>query len=104
MQAGVRASFSVRSWAGWYALCMSEQIAIRIPDDVAASLEQLVASGRFETKAAAVRWAIQALVEEERRREVGERIVEGYRRLPQTEEEVAAATEAAIRSIHEEPW
>ncbi len=83
---------------------MSEQIAIRIPKDLAASLEQLVASGRFETKAEAVRRAVQTLVEEERRREVGERIADGYRRRPQTDEEVAVATASALRSIAEESW
>jgi Arc/MetJ-type ribon-helix-helix transcriptional regulator len=87
-----------------YAVCMSEQIAVRIPDELAESLEDLVASGRFETKADAVRRALETLVDAERRRRVGEQIADGYRRFPQEDEEVASATRAAIRSIHEEPW
>ena len=83
---------------------MTEQIAVRIPDDLAESLEHLVADGRFETKADAVRTALETLVEAERRRRVGESIADGYRTLPQDDEEVEAATRAAIRSIHEEPW
>ena len=83
---------------------MSEQIAIRLPDDLARRLDELVASGRFGNKAEAVRSAIQAIVEAERRREIGQRIADGYRRIPQTDDEVAAAADAAIRSIHEEPW
>jgi len=83
---------------------MSEQIAVRIPTDLASALDHLVGSGRFRTKADAVRAALEELVDEERRREVGERIAEGYLRIPQDDEEVAAATEAALRSIHEEPW
>ncbi len=83
---------------------MSEQIAVRIPDVLAESLEDLVATGRFETKADAIRTALEALIDAERRRRVGELIAEGYRRVPQDEDEVAAATRAAIRSIHEEPW
>jgi Arc/MetJ-type ribon-helix-helix transcriptional regulator len=83
---------------------MSEQIAVRIPDDLAESLEDLVASGRFETKADAVRRALETLVDAERRRRVGELIADGYRRIPQEDDEVASATRAAIRSIHEEPW
>lgn len=67
-------------------------------------LDEMVASGRFETKAEAVRAAIQSMVEAERRREIGQRVVDGYRRVPQTDDEVAAATDAAIRSIREEPW
>jgi Arc/MetJ-type ribon-helix-helix transcriptional regulator len=83
---------------------MSEQIAVRMPDDLAAAIEALVTSGRFPTKADAVRTAVEALVESERRREVGERIAEGYRRTPQDDEDMEAARAAAIRSIRDEPW
>ena len=83
---------------------MSEQIAVRIPDALAASLEDLVSTGRFETRAEAVRVALEALIEAERRRRVGELIADGYRRLPQDDEEVDAARLAATRSIEEEPW
>jgi Arc/MetJ-type ribon-helix-helix transcriptional regulator len=83
---------------------MSIQIAIRIPNALAGHLESLVASGRFETKADAVRSALEALVDAERRADVGRRIVEGYQRIPQEDTDVAAAHEAAARSIDEEPW
>jgi Arc/MetJ-type ribon-helix-helix transcriptional regulator len=83
---------------------MSEQIAVRIPDVLAESLEDLVTNGRFETRAEAVRAALEALVESERRRRVGELIADGYRGLPQGDDEVEAARLAAIRSIEEEPW
>jgi Arc/MetJ-type ribon-helix-helix transcriptional regulator len=83
---------------------MSEQITIRIPDGLAESLEELVGTGRFETKADAVRTALEALVDADRRRRVGELIAEGYLRVPQDDDEVEAATRAAIRSIREEPW
>jgi putative addiction module CopG family antidote len=83
---------------------MSEQIAVRLPDELASSLDQLISEGRFESKAEAIRSAIRALVEQERRSRIGERIADGYRRIPQSDEEVSAATEAAIHSIQEEPW
>lgn len=83
---------------------MSEQVAVRLPDDLAESLEELVAQGRFETKADAIRSALEALIDAERRRRVGELIADGYRRIPQDDDEVAAARRAAIRSIREEPW
>jgi Arc/MetJ-type ribon-helix-helix transcriptional regulator len=83
---------------------MSKQIAIRIPDELAEALEDLVESGRFETKADAIRTGLEALVEAERRRRVGELIADGYRRMPEGDAEVEAARRAAIRSIHEEPW
>ena len=83
---------------------MSQQIAIRIPDHLAADLDSLVSSGRFETKADAVRTALEALIDAERRAELGRQIVEGFRRVPQEDADVAAAGQAATRSIDEEPW
>jgi Arc/MetJ-type ribon-helix-helix transcriptional regulator len=83
---------------------MSEQIAVRIPDALAESLDDLVSEGRFETKAEAIRAALQTLVDQERRRKVGELIADGYRRIPQDEDELDAARRAAIRSIEQEPW
>lgn len=81
---------------------MSEQIAI--PDDLAASLQELVDVGVFGNTTEAVRAAIIALVETERRSRVGALIADGYRRISQTDEEVRSAMEAATRSIHGEPW
>ena len=83
---------------------MSQQIAIRIPIPLAADLDALVSSGRFETRADAVRAALETLIDTERRADVGRRIVEGYRRIPQEDEDVAAASRAATRAIDEEPW
>jgi len=83
---------------------VAEQFAIRMSDELARSLDELVSSGRFATRAEAVRAAIEQLVDAERRRDIGARIVRGYTEVPQTDAEVAAATEAAMRSIEEEPW
>ena len=83
---------------------VSEQFAIRMSDELARSLDELVSTGRFATRAEAVRAAIEQLLDTEQRREIGRRIVQGYSDVPQTDAEVAAATEAAVRSIEEEPW
>jgi len=84
---------------------MSVQIAVRLPDELAAVLEGLVEPrGPFMTKADAVRSAIEELVDREERRRIGEAIAEGYRRIPQTDEEQEWATRGAIESINEEPW
>jgi Arc/MetJ-type ribon-helix-helix transcriptional regulator len=83
---------------------MPEQFAIRMSDELAQALDGLVASGRFATRAEAVRAAVEGLLDAERRRQIGQRIVEGYAAVPQTEAEVAAAAAAAIASIEEEPW
>ena len=83
---------------------MSMQIAVRIPTALAEQLDALVTSGAYGTRADAVRAALEALLDAERRADVGRRIVDGYRRIPQEDAEVAAAEEAASRSIDEEPW
>jgi Arc/MetJ-type ribon-helix-helix transcriptional regulator len=85
---------------------MSEQIAIRIPDALAESLEDLVSTGRFETKADAVRTAIEALVDSERRRRIGDLIADGYRRVPQADADLeglsASATAHALAALETE--
>lgn len=67
-------------------------------------LDEVVARGDFASRAEAVRMAIARLVDGERRRREGAAIADGYRRLPQTDDEVERATAAAIASIHQEPW
>ena len=52
----------------------------------------------------AVRLGLEHLVEHHRREAVGQRVVEGYRRLPQTEAEVGWADEATRRMIADEAW
>ena len=83
---------------------MSVQIAVRIPDALIGRLDDVVSAGRFETRADAVRAALEALLETERRAEVGRRIVEGYQRVPQEDADVAAAADAADASLKDEPW
>ena len=83
---------------------MSEQIAVRLSDDLATRLDAAVQDGTFPSRAEAVRVAIGELLDNLRRRQVGEAIADGYRRRPQTDDDVAAAEAAAIRSINEEPW
>ncbi len=83
---------------------MVEQLAVRVTGELLRRIDELIAQGRFPNRADLVRSAVAALVEVEQRRLTGEAIAEGYRRIPQSDEDVAAASVAAIRSIHEEPW
>jgi Arc/MetJ-type ribon-helix-helix transcriptional regulator len=72
---------------------MSGQIAVRIPDALAGSLEELMTSSRFQTKAEAVRTALEVLVEAERWGRVGALIADAYRRVPQDDQEVETASD-----------
>ena len=65
---------------------MSPQIAVRLPAQLLDEIDTLVDAGRFETRAEAVRAGIEQLVDDERRRRIGEAIVAGYTRQPQAED------------------
>jgi Arc/MetJ-type ribon-helix-helix transcriptional regulator len=82
----------------------SEQIAVRLPKDLLAKLDELVRAGLYESRAAAVRAGVEAIAQIERRREVDRSIVEGYKRTPPTLAEEAAALESLRQAIAEEPW
>ena len=80
------------------------QIAVRLDDELVAQVDYLVRSGVVDSRSQAVREGLRVLVDQRRRRAVGEAIVDGYRRLPQTDDEVAWSDEATAAMIAEEPW
>jgi Arc/MetJ-type ribon-helix-helix transcriptional regulator len=82
----------------------SVQIAVRIPAVTVEQLDSLVRSGTFESRAAAVRAGIEALINREERARIGREIADGYRRIPNTAEEMADAWASFKESIAEEPW
>jgi Arc/MetJ-type ribon-helix-helix transcriptional regulator len=73
-------------------------------EDRVERLDALVASGAYETRAEAVRDAVDRLLKTLENEAIDRAIVEGYRRIPQTAEELRWAKAAARRSIAEEPW
>lgn len=88
-----------------YALVVAtEQIAVRLPEELLAVLDDLVARGVYESRAAAVRAGVEAVLELDRRRLADQAIVEGYRRRPPTEVERQAAISSLRDAILEEPW
>lgn len=80
------------------------QIAVRLPDELLAGLDHLVKRGVYESRAAAVRAGVEAIMEIEERRQVDRDVVEGYRRNPMTEAEREAAVASLRDAILEEPW
>jgi len=85
---------------------MSTMISLRLSEDRLRRLDELVADGEASTRAAALVMAIDAWLELAERRRIDAAIVEGYTRIPQTEDDelhrVAEAT--ARRQIADEPW
>ena len=82
----------------------TEQIAVRLPQELLAEVDELVAHGVYESRAAAVRAGIEAVAESERRRKTDRAIVGGYRRLPSGQAEHDAAVSSLRDAIQEEPW
>ncbi len=80
------------------------QVVARLNNDLVAAVDDLVSEGVFESRSDAIRRALEFVVDRQRRKRIGEAIVDGYRRIPQTEEETAWAEASTIAMIEEEPW
>ena len=89
--------------AKWYTERMT-QLVTRVPEDLIKGLDDLVASGAFESRSDAVREALFQLIDKHRREEIGRQIVEGYTRMPQTEDEFPETEALGREMIEEEPW
>lgn len=82
----------------------TEQIAVRLPEELLAALDDVVARGVYESRAAAVRAGVEAILELDRRRLIDQAVIDGYRRVPPTEAEHQAAISSLRDAILEEPW
>ncbi|MGH9045242.1 MAG: hypothetical protein ACRDVP_10510 [Acidimicrobiales bacterium] len=82
----------------------TEQIAVRLPEELLSDLDALVASGVYESRAAAVRAGVQAITALEHRRRIDQAIVAGYQRTPPNAVEDDAAVRSLRDAIAEEPW
>jgi Arc/MetJ-type ribon-helix-helix transcriptional regulator len=82
--------------------CMTT-LAVRVPDDLLATLDALVADGRYPNRTAAVTAALERLVADEHRRAVDHQIVDGYTRRPPAARR-AFARSLARHSVEQEPW
>ncbi len=82
----------------------SDQIAVRLPGQLLADLDDLVSRGVYDSRAAAVRAGVEAIMELDRRRQTDEAVVDGYRRIPPTKLEDRAAIASMRDAIAEETW
>lgn len=87
-----------------YAAGMTIQVAVKLPDELVAELDRLVAAGSFASRSQAIRSGLEAVVAGRHREEIDLRYREAMTRLPETDEEIAEATRLAIDSINDEPW
>ena len=80
------------------------QLVVRVSGDLAAAVDRLVDLGEVASRSEAVRIALEHLINQRRREAIGRQIVDGYQRIPETEEELAGASAGTRRLIDEEPW
>ncbi len=80
------------------------QLVTRIPDEIAAAIDDLVAARVFASRSEAVRAGLEAVIERERRAAIGQAIVDGYTRVPQDQEDIQWPDAATAAMIAEEPW
>lgn len=83
---------------------MSIMITVRMSPDRVEKVDALVASGAYATRAEVLRAAVDRLLKAEEEAAIDRAIVEGYTRIPQTEDELRSAELDLIDSIREEPW
>lgn len=80
------------------------QLVARLDDQLLAKVDSLVADGVVANRSEAVRLGLERLVDQHRRRRIGAEIADGYRRQPQTDEELAGLDAATRALVEEEPW
>ncbi len=80
------------------------QLVTRVDDRLASAVDRLVQEGVVGSRSAAVRLGLENLIQQHNRRRIGQAIVDGYLRQPQTEAEVGWTDEATRRMIAGEPW
>ena len=74
------------------------------PGRLLSDLDELVKSGAYESRAAAVRAGIEAIMKIELQRQTDRAVVDGYTRQPPTETEEHAALASFREAILDEPW
>jgi prevent-host-death family protein len=95
-------SFLVTDYGRPVAVLASTMEAVRAASD--AVLEELVATGAYPSVEDAVAASTEELTRAVRERLTTDLIVAGYRRAPQTDDELAVAHAAGVRAISAEPW
>jgi metal-responsive CopG/Arc/MetJ family transcriptional regulator len=79
------------------------QTLVQLTDELLELLDERAAREQ-RSRSTLIREAIEDYLSDDLQAEIDRRIVEGYRRLPQTDEEDAWAEANARAAIREEPW
>lgn len=80
------------------------QFVTRLDDSLADRVDSLVARGVLTNRSEAVRLGLEEFVDRLEREQIGRQIIEGYERIPVTDEELASAKQSLEEMVAEEPW
>jgi Arc/MetJ-type ribon-helix-helix transcriptional regulator len=80
------------------------QLVTRLDTELVDAVDRLIAAGVVANRSEAVRMGLEQLVDRARRAEIAAAIVEGYRSVPQGDEELRRAEEGLRALVTEEPW
>ncbi len=81
----------------------SVKIAISLPEEVLRAVEhERLACG--QSRSEYIREALEEQLRRQRQRQDVERYVQSYREQPESDEEIATATQLAARAFAEDPW
>ncbi|MGH8929371.1 MAG: ribbon-helix-helix domain-containing protein [Egibacteraceae bacterium] len=83
---------------------MTTQVAVKLPEEVVAGVDQLIAEGEFANRSQVVRQALEALLRNAERRRIDAAFAAGFARLPEGDAEMRDAMRLAIEAIEDEPW
>jgi len=79
-------------------------VALRLPDEMIVVIDGLVSEGSFSTRTDVIKQALERLFAALERERIDQAIIEGYRRIPETQEEMAQAYRNLREMVEEEPW
>ena len=80
------------------------QVAVRLENALIDDLDWLIGRRDYENRADAIRAAIAHVVRVEREREIDERIIDGYTRIPQTEQELEWSAGRGTPGLSDDDW
>ena len=80
------------------------QLVTRVDQRLVEAVDRLVADGVLASRSEAVRLGLEQLVDRARRAEIAAAILDGYRRVPPTDDELRRAGDGLQALLAEEPW
>lgn len=82
---------------------MTTQLAVKLPEELLARLDYLVADGRFASRSDAIRHGISRVVGDAERALIDDAFAAGFARHPD-DDVLAEAERLATEAIIDEPW